>query len=86
MADAPKIVAGGQRQPEPFDTTKITKLEEDARKLREIIAEKQAKKRQGLRDWDKLERENGNVALRSELAEQQLRDLNGEGDVGGAAF
>jgi hypothetical protein len=54
--------------------------------LRELIEAKQAKKRQGVREWEVLEREGNNATLRADLAEQQLRSLNGEGEVGGAAF
>ena len=68
------------------EKTKILKLEEEARKLRELIEQKEAAKRSGLREWDKAERESNNAALRSELAEQQLRNLNGDGEMGGAAF
>lgn len=71
--------------PDPYDNTKITKLEEEAERLRRMIDEKQAKKRQGLRDWDKLAREAAREGLRSELAESSLASLNGE-PSGGAAF
>ncbi|KAK5017017.1 hypothetical protein LTR16_002407 [Cryomyces antarcticus] len=86
LDDLPPIIPGGQKAAEPFDNTKLLKLEEEAKRLREIIAERQAKKRQGLREWEKLERESGTAALRSELAEGGLRALNGEGELGGAAF
>ena len=86
LADLPAIVPGGERQPEPFDTTKIEKLEDEAQRLRELISEKQASKRQGLREWEKLEREGDAARLRSELAEESLRGLNGEAEMGGPAF
>lgn len=86
MTDLPKEVPGGQKAPEVFDKTKIYKLEEEARKLRELIEQKEAAKRSGLKEWDKAERESNNVALRAELAEQHLRTLNGDGEMGGAAF
>ncbi|KAF2810722.1 uncharacterized protein BDZ99DRAFT_475616 [Mytilinidion resinicola] len=86
LADLPKIVDGGKLAPELFDKSKLSKLEEEARKLRELIEIKQAKKRQTLREWETGERECDNNTLRAELAEQHLKSLNGENDVGGAAF
>ncbi|KAF2463655.1 uncharacterized protein BDR25DRAFT_297800 [Lindgomyces ingoldianus] len=86
LSDLPKEVQGGQKAPDVYDQSKILKLEEDARKLRELIDAKEMAKRQQLKEWDTLERDATNAALRSELAEQQLRSLNGEGEVGGAAF
>jgi len=69
-----------------YDKSKILKLEEETRRLRELIDAKEAAKRQRLREWDGLEKDAGNAALRADLAEQQLRSLNSEGEVGGAAF
>ncbi|KAF2205423.1 hypothetical protein GQ43DRAFT_16206 [Delitschia confertaspora ATCC 74209] len=86
LADLPKEIPGGQKLPELYDRSKIDRLEEEARKLREVIDAKEAQKRQSLREWDNLEREANNAALRADLAEQQLRALNGEGETGGAAF
>lgn len=86
LADLSTTVPGGQKAPELVDKSKIAKLEEEARKLRELIEAKQAKKRQGIREWEVLEREGSNATLRADLAEQQLRSLNGESEVGGAAF
>ncbi|KAJ9665361.1 hypothetical protein H2201_004438 [Coniosporium apollinis] len=81
-----KEVPGGQRAPEVFDSSKLNKLEEEARRLRELIAEKQARKRGGVREWERLGREAENAGLRAELAEGSLRVLSGEEGVGGAAF
>ncbi|CAI6330198.1 unnamed protein product [Periconia digitata] len=86
LTDLAKEIPGGQRAPEIVDKSKILKLEEEARRLREIIEQKEAAKRNGLMEWEKAERESNNAALRSELAEQQLRTLNGDGEMGGAAF
>ena len=69
-----------------YDTSKADKLEEEAAKIRKMIDERESKKRQGLREWENLERETGTAALRSELAEEHLRSLNGEDGVGTAAF
>jgi len=86
LSDLPRVVPGGQKYPDPVDRSKATKLEEEAARLREQIVEMEARKRQGLREWDKLERESEKAALRSEMADNHLRELNGEGDLGGAAF
>jgi hypothetical protein len=51
-----------------------------------MIDAKEAAKRQRLREWDGLEKDANNAALRSELAEQHLRSLNGETEVGAPAF
>lgn len=85
LADLPKEVPGGQRLPDQYDRSKILKLEEEARKLREMIEAKEATKRQTTKEWDTLTREADNAALKVELAEQHLRSLNGEAE-GGAAF
>lgn len=85
LSDLPKEIPGGQRAPDLYDNAKIARLEEEARKLREIIEQKEAAKRKSLKEWDGLEREATNAALRSDLAEQQLRSLN-DSEVGGAAF
>jgi hypothetical protein len=86
LADLPKEVPGGQKAPELYDKSKIFKLEDEARRLREMIEAKEAAKRQKLKEWDTLTKDSENAQLRTELAEQQLRSLNGEGEVGGAAF
>jgi len=60
-------------------------LEEDAKKMRDQIEEKQREKRAGLREWETRERESRREGLRSELAESQLEGLSGE-VIGGTAF
>ncbi len=84
LADLPKEIPGGQRAPELYDKSKILKLEEEARKLRELIDKKEDAKRQKLREWDSLERDAETAQLRVDLAEGSLRGLSGEGDVSGA--
>ena len=79
-------MAGGQKLPDSYDTSKINRLEDEARKLREAIAEKEARKRQSVREWDRSQRESEMAGLRAELAEGQLRALNGEDESGGAGF
>jgi len=68
------------------DSSKAERLEEEAARLRKLIDEKEARKRQGLRDWDRLEREAATAVLKSELAEEHLRELTGEGGGNAAAF
>jgi hypothetical protein len=53
-------------------------LKADEEKLVEQALEKQLLKRQGLRDWDRLERESALNALRSELAEVHLQRMTEE--------
>lgn len=84
LADLPKEIPGGQKAPEVYDKSRILKLEEEARLLREKIERKEDEKRQKLREWEALERENATAQLRAELAESSLRELNGEGDASGA--
>lgn len=84
LSDLPKEVPGGQKAPELYDKSKILKLEEEARKLREMIEQKEDAKRQKLREWDGVERDAETAQLRVDLAESSLRSLNGEGDVSGA--
>ncbi|KAF2742910.1 hypothetical protein M011DRAFT_411662 [Sporormia fimetaria CBS 119925] len=84
LTDLPKEVQGGQRAPEAYDKSKLLKLEEDARRLRELIEQKESAKRQSLKEWDALEREANTAALKVELAEEHLRNQNGEADNGTA--
>lgn len=84
LSDLPKEVPGGQKAPELYDKSKILKLEEEAKKLREIIEKKEDAKRQKLRDWGSLERDAETAQLRVDLAEGALRSLNGDGDVSDA--
>ncbi|KAJ4313288.1 hypothetical protein N0V94_007014 [Neodidymelliopsis sp. IMI 364377] len=86
LADLPKEIPGGQKAPEVYDKSKILRLEEEARKLREMIDKKEDAKRAKLREWDGLERDAETAQLRVDLAEGSLRNLNGETEVGGAAF
>ncbi|KAJ4362611.1 hypothetical protein N0V95_001416 [Ascochyta clinopodiicola] len=86
LADLPKEIPGGQRAPEVYDKSKILRLEDEARKLRDLIDKKEDAKRAKLREWDALEKDAETAQLRVDLAEQSLRNLNGETEVGGAAF
>jgi predicted nucleic acid-binding Zn-ribbon protein len=86
LSDLPKEIPGGQRAPEVYDKSKILKLEEEARKLRELIDKKEDAKRARLREWTSLERDAETAQVRVELAEGSLRSLNDEGEAGGPAF
>jgi hypothetical protein len=86
LSDLPKEIPGGQRAPEVYDKSKILKLEEEARKLRELIDKKEDAKRARLREWTSLERDAEMAQVRVELAEGSLRNLNDEAEAGGPAF
>lgn len=86
LSDLPSIVPGGIRQKDLYEMSRLQKLEDEARKLRDQIAEKEALGRRGKREWDRLEREGETISLRADLADEHLRSLNGEGELGGAAF
>jgi hypothetical protein len=81
----PKPIEGGQKAEPLVDRTKLNKLEDEAEKLRKIIEEREAKKRKGLRDWERLQRETEVAGYRSQLAEEALRNVSGEAE-GAAAF
>jgi len=85
LADLATLKDGGERLPPLHDTARADKLEEEAARLRKLIDDKEQIKRAGLREWANVEREAGTAGLRSELAEEGLRRLNGEGS-GTAAF
>lgn len=52
----------------------------------EQIEEKQREKRRNLREWESRERESRRDGLRSELAEEALEAMSGEGTAMGTAF
>ncbi|KAI5207639.1 hypothetical protein AUEXF2481DRAFT_1936 [Aureobasidium subglaciale EXF-2481] len=85
LADLPRIVDGGIRAPELYDRGRLNKLEDEAEKLRQVIEDKQARKRKGLREWAKLSRESETASYRAQLADENVRALAGEND-GGAAY
>ena len=53
--------------------------------MRKTIEEKEARKRKGLREWERLGRETEAASFRSQLAEEALRSATGEAE-GAAAF
>lgn len=85
LSDLPKVKEGGERLPPLYDTTKSERLEEEAARLRKEIDQKDSKLRRQLRELDTLEREQEEAQLRSELAEERLKDLCAdENEVSGA--
>ena len=80
---------GGRLPPSSVDkkvAEKLAKLTQEKERLEQELDRKLEKKRAGLRTWDRLERESARDGLKSELAEQQVREMVGEGGMGGAAF
>ncbi|EME85770.1 uncharacterized protein MYCFIDRAFT_131639 [Pseudocercospora fijiensis CIRAD86] len=80
LAELPKIVEGGQKMEPVVDRSKLNKLEDEAERLRKQIEDKETKKRRSLREWERMSRETEAAALRSELAEEALRSINGEAE------
>lgn len=64
---------------DPIAEKRLQQLEEDKKRLLEAIEEKQKAKRAGLRDWERAERESARDGLKSELAEEALERMQGEG-------
>ena len=71
---------------DPAAMKRLIELEDAKKKLLEQIEEKQKEKRKGLRDWNTMERESRRDGLRSELAEDALDKMNGQGMGTGTAF
>ncbi len=89
LASVPAIVPGGEALPSTLDPAarkRLAELEEQKKKLQDQIEEKQREKRRGLREWDSKERESRRDGLRSELAEEALEAMSGEGAGTGTAF
>lgn len=82
------IIPGGKLAPStlPRDVDiRLKKTEEEMERLRTELEIKERKLRGGLKTWSKLERESAREGLKSDLSDQQVRMMAGEG-VGGAAF
>ena len=85
----PAIKDGGEALPSAMDPAakkRLAELEEGRKKLLEQIEEKQKEKRKELREWGSRERESRRDGLRSELAEEALDAMSGEGVGTGTAF
>lgn len=65
---------------------RLNQLDADKERLLEQMAETQRRKRAGLRDWDRLDRESSICALKSELAEGHLQRMADESIGGGILF
>lgn len=80
---------GGKVAPSGMDPAaekRLQQLEDDKKRLLEAIEEKQKAKRAGLRDWDRAERESARDGLKSELAEEALERMQGDGVGSANAF
>lgn len=88
LATLPTVINGGRFLPLAFDFSiekRLLNLKADEEKLVEQALEKQLLKRQGLRDWDRLQRESALNALRSELAEVHLQRMTEEDRLEGSS-
>lgn len=88
LATLPTVINGGRLLPLAFDFSiekRLVNLKADEEKLVEQAVEKQLLKRQGLRDWDRLQRESALNALRSELAEIHLQRMTEEDRLEGSS-
>jgi len=90
----PPIIPGGRLSPSStplvLGVTKelephTRKLRDEEEKIREDLYAKQDRLTKSLQEWNKLDREAKIWHSRSELTEQNLKTISGDG-VGGAAF
>ncbi len=89
LSGMPSVVPGGKAAPSGMDPTaekRLQQLEEDKKRLLDAIEEKQKAKRAGLREWERAERESTRDGLKSELAEEALERMQGEGAGSANAF
>lgn len=85
----PAIVPGGKAAPSALDPAhekRLQQIEEDKKKLMDVIEQKQAAKRKGLREWESGEREVNRDGLRSAEAERGLDNLTEGTATTGTAF
>ncbi|PSR82341.1 hypothetical protein BD289DRAFT_336002, partial [Coniella lustricola] len=94
IASMPPIIPGGKLDPASTPlATGVTKeleahhrrLKEDEERIRNDLKVKNERVRVALRNWDRLQREAEGFKLKSDLSDQSLRTIAGEG-AGGAAF
>ena len=74
------IIPGGKLFPSCFDPAvekRILHLNADKARLFDQVTQKQASKRTGMKDWDRLDRESSISTLKSELAEGHLQRITG---------
>ncbi|KAL6720163.1 hypothetical protein ACLMJK_002084 [Lecanora helva] len=89
LASSPSIKEGGEALPslvDPAARKRLAELEEGRKKLMDQIEEKQREKRRNLREWETRERESRRDGLRSEMAEEALEAMSGDGPGTGTAF
>jgi hypothetical protein len=81
LSDLAKPVEGGVKIPGGGGQAdaKIRKLEEEAERLRNQIAEKQDKKRGNLREWSRMGAETETLRLRGELIESKVGGRTDDG-------
>jgi len=79
IANLPAIIPGGVKAEPLVDNTRLNRLQEEAEKLRKQIEEREARKRKGLREWERMSREVEVAGLRSELAAAAVRSLEMDG-------
>lgn len=74
----PSIIPGGKAAPsalDPAQEKRLQQIEDEKQKLMQVIEEKQAAKRKGLREWENGEREVSREAFKSAEAENALEKL-----------
>ena len=79
---------GGKAAPsglDPAHEKRLQQIEDDKKKLVDVIEQKQAAKRKGLREWESGERQVNREGVKSAEAERGLEGLT-EGNAAGAAF
>ncbi|KAL8872407.1 MAG: hypothetical protein Q9174_001960 [Haloplaca sp. 1 TL-2023] len=90
IADLPRPIPGGKINNaglDPASEKRLQDLEDQKRKLLDVIDKKQEAKRKALREWERGEAEVKRDGLKSELAQSSLEGLTGEGGgVVGNAF
>ena len=71
------IVPGGKKVDyrNPANVAKIRKLEEDAERLRQEIAEKERAARKLVQEWDRLDTDVARADTRAELVRENLQSL-----------
>lgn len=86
LATTNQVIPGGKLLPSglaPEQEKRLKQLEVEAERMREELKEKQRGRREAVNEWEVRERESEREALRSELAEESLREL--QQDEGGTA-
>ena len=100
LADLPALEPDGRRHPAAAPPppppsgadspaaiiARARRLEEEAERLRGVIAEKQRAKRAGLRDWSRLRADTEGARARADFAEQTASRMMGERPSDPSAF